>query len=339
MRYQIAWIEGDGIGPEISRAALGVLEALEGSHSSRFDVKFLPAGDEYSVNGGTPLPQETIDGIRRADAAIKGPVGETAADVIVRLRQMFDLYANIRPAKSYLGIGGPGDVDLVIARENTEDLYKGLEFEYEGGAVALRVITDKASRRIAGTAAKLALARRRKVTVVHKANVMKKTCGLFARVVRDELARFPELSVDEMYVDAASASLVRDPGSFDVIVTTNMFGDILSDLAAQVAGGLGMAPSANLGESMAIFEPVHGSAPNLTGLNVANPYGMILSLKMMLEWLGHKNGDEELQQEAKEIEIVTRRVLAAGAKTPDIGGKMSTDEVGCLLANQIRGRA
>jgi 3-isopropylmalate dehydrogenase len=301
-------------------------------------VRFLPAGDEYSVNGGTPLPQETIDGIRRADVAIKGPVGETAADVIVKLRQLFDLYANIRPAKSYPGVEGLKEIDLVIARENTEDLYKGLEFDFDGGSAALRVITEKASRRIATTAAKLAMARRRKVTVVHKANV-KKTCGLFARVATDELARFPELAVDEMYVDAAAMSLVRDPENFDVIVTTNMFGDILSDLAAQVAGGLGMAPSANLGESMAIFEPVHGSAPNLTGLNVANPYSMVFSVRMMLEWLGLKNGDEELKAAAAGLEQVARKALSSGVKTPDIGGKMGTDQVGRRLADIVRGKA
>ncbi len=339
MKYQIAWISGDGIGPEITQAALKVVEAVEKNYSVGFDLHFLPAGDEYAASGGVALPEETISGVRKADATIKGPVGETAAEVIVRLRQMFDLYANIRPAKSYPGLPAIGNVDLVIARENTEDLYKGVEFEMDGGAVAIRVITEKASRRIARVAAGLALARRRKVTIVHKANVLKKTCGLFARTALDELKRFPEIEVDQMYVDAASMALVKKPESFDVIVTTNMFGDILSDLAAQVAGGLGMAASANVGESVALFEPIHGSAPDITGLDIANPYSMILSVSMMLDWLGQKNRDRKLLESAQGIEFAVRKALETGWRTPDIGGNLGTEEVGRRVASLIVGRA
>jgi 3-isopropylmalate dehydrogenase len=252
---------------------------------------------------------------------------------------MFDLYANIRPAKSYPGLPAIGNADLVIARENTEDLYGGIEFEMDGGAVAMRVITERASRRIAKVAASLALARKKKVTIVHKANVMKKTCGLFAHTVLDELRRFPEIEVDQMYVDAASAALVKKPETFDVIVTTNMFGDILSDLAAQVAGGLGMAASANVGESAAIFEPIHGSAPDITGLNTANPYSMIQSVRMMFDWLAQRRGDKELRSAAEGIDSGVRKALEMGFRTPDIGGKLGTEEVGRKVAAFIGGRA
>lgn len=334
--YTIAWIKGDGIGPEISEAALEVLEALERKYSLSLDIKFYDAGDECKERRGIPLPEDTIEGIRKADASIKGPVGETAADVIVRLRQMFDLYANIRPAKSYPGLPAIKDIDLVIVRENTEGLYKGFEFEIEGAAFGIRVITERASRRIARVAAEQAINRRRKVTIVHKANVLKKTCGLFVRVAKEELSRY-NVEVDEMYVDAASMALIRDPGRFDVILTTNLFGDILSDEAAQVAGGLGMAASANVGDQMAIFEPVHGSAPDIAGKGIANPYSMILSVKMMLSWLAKRNGDRKLEEAATNLEDAVLKGLKLGVKTPDLGGRLTTKGVGQRLSNIILG--
>jgi 3-isopropylmalate dehydrogenase len=335
MKYRIAWVEGDGIGPEITKQAIAVAETLQTRHSFRLDIRFRQAGDACKDRTGEALPAETLREIRQADAAVKGPVGETAADVIVKLRQMLDLYANIRPAKNYPGLPAIGRIDLVIVRENTEDLYKGLEFEVDGGAIGIRLITEKATRRIAGKAAEFALRRRGKVTIVHKANVMKRTCGLFSKVAKEELSRYPELSVDEMYVDAASMALIRKPERFDVILTSNLFGDILSDEAAQVAGGLGMAASGNLGDSAAIFEPVHGSAPDIAGGGLANPYSMVLSLQMMLEWLAAKKGDKELTKAARDIERATRMALESGAKTPDIGGSCSTAEVGRRLVEII----
>ena len=278
-----------------------------------------------------------MEGIRKADVSIKGPVGETAADVIVRLRQMFDLYANIRPAKSYPGLPAIKDIDVVIVRENTEGLYKGLEFEVDGAALGIRVITERATRRIAREAARQALARRKKVTIVHKANVMRKTCGLFARVAKEELSKY-ELEFDEMYVDAASMALIRDPERFDVILTTNMFGDILSDEAAQVAGGLGMAASGNIGEQMALFEPVHGSAPDIAGKGIANPYSMILSVRMMLSWLAERKKDRKLEEASRDIEAAVLEGLKSGVKTPDLGGRLTTKEVGERLSNLILGR-
>lgn len=335
--YVIAWIKGDGIGPEISEAALKVLHAIEEKHSLGFDIKFYDAGDECKERRGVPLPEDTIEGIRKADVSIKGPVGETAADVIVRLRQMFDLYANIRPAKSYPGLPAIKDIDVVIVRENTEGLYKGLEFEVDGAAFAIRVITERATRRIAREAARQALSRHKKVTIVHKANVLRKTCGLFVRVAKEELSKY-DVKFDEMYVDAASMALIRDPERFDVILTTNMFGDILSDEAAQVAGGLGMAASGNIGEQMALFEPVHGSAPDIAGKGIANPYSMILSVRMMLSWLAERKNDRKLREASRDIERAVLEGLRSGVKTPDLGGQLTTKEVGECLSNLILGR-
>ncbi len=337
MKYEIAWIKGDGIGPEISEAALKVLEAIEKGFNVSFDVKFYLAGDDCLNITGKALPEETVEGIRRAHATIKGPVGETAADVIVKLRQMFDLYANIRPAKNYPGLNAIKDIDLIIVRENTEGLYKGFEYEFDGKAIGIRVITERASRRIAREAAKLALQRKKKVTIVHKANVLRKTCGLFRRVARDELSKYPEIEVNEMYVDAASMALIRNPESFDIILTTNMFGDILSDEAAQVAGGLGMAASGNIGEDMALFEPVHGSAPDIAGKGIANPYSMILSLKMMFEWLANRHNDKELLNVSKILESKIVEALKKGIKTPDLGGSYRTIDIGSRLYDLILG--
>ncbi|MEM3402948.1 MAG: isocitrate/isopropylmalate dehydrogenase family protein [Nitrososphaeria archaeon] len=333
--YRIAWIPGDGIGPEISDAAIKFLEALQKRFSLNLDISSYQAGDSCKARFGVALPKETIEGVKNSDAAVKGPVGESAADVIVRLRQMLDLYANVRPAKSYANLPYLKDIDLVIVRENTEDLYVGKEFEVNGGAVALRVITEKASKRIAKVAAEIALSRRKKVTIVHKANVMRKTCGLFAKSVRGELAKYPELSVNEVYVDAASMMLIRNPEVFDVIVTTNLFGDILSDEAAQVAGGLGMAASANIGTSKALFEPVHGSAPDIAGKGIANPYSMILSCKMMFEWLSNKQNDKDLSKVASFIEQVCVKALSNGVKTPDLAGGFTTDQVAEKLCSLV----
>lgn len=338
MVYEIAWIEGDGIGPEISKATLKVVEALEASQSLNFDIRFYEAGDECYAKRGIALPQETVEGIKRADVSIKGPVGETAADVIVKLRQMFDLFANIRPAKKYPGLRALGDIDLVIVRENTEGLYKGLEFEIDGGVIGIRIITEKASRRISQQAIEMAKRRKKRITIVHKANVMRKTCGLFARVAREEIRKHSEITFNEMYVDAASMALIRNPESFDIILTTNMFGDILSDEAAQVAGGLGMAASGNIGHDRALFEPVHGSAPDIAGKGIANPYSMILSFRMLLEWLGSKKKDSKVLIAATELEKVIVKALERGIKTPDLGGNVGTEEVGQRLSNMLLGR-
>ncbi len=334
MVYRIAWIKGDGIGPEISEATLNVIEALESKHNLNFSIVFYEAGDLCLSKRGTALPSETVEGFRNADAAIKGPVGETSMDVTVKLRQIFDLYANIRPVKNFPNIECVKNIDVVIVRENSEDLYKGLEFEIDNIAFALRIVSDYATKRIARVAGEIACKRSGLVTIVHKSNVLRKTCGLFSRVAKEELSKYP-VKVNEMYVDAASAVLIRSPEKFDVILTTNMFGDILSDEAAQIAGSLGIGPSANIGEEKAFFEPIHGAAPDIAGKNIANPYAMILSFKMLMEWLSEKKNDQRLKEAAYTLESAVVEALKMGYKTPDIGGNKKTDEIGHLLHKLI----
>ncbi|MFP3285167.1 MAG: isocitrate/isopropylmalate dehydrogenase family protein [Nitrososphaeria archaeon] len=330
--YRIAVMKGDGIGPEVVPVALSAVERAADVYGFSVEFRELAAGDSALAEVGQALPDETVEGIRSSDAALKGPVGETAKDVIVRLRQMFDLYANLRPAKVYPGVRPLVDgVDMLIVRENTEDLYKGYEFELPGAAVALKVVTERASRRIAEYAFREAERRRRHVTIVHKSNVMQKTDGLFSRVAREVASSHPGVSYREMYVDAAAMAMVRDPLSFDVLLTMNVYGDILSDEAAQVVGGLGMAPSANVGDSMALFEPVHGSAPDIAGRGLANPYATVLSASMMLDWLSRSKGDRRLAQASGLIESAVVEALRRGIATPDLGGKYKTWEVGKKL--------
>jgi len=288
------------------------------------------AGDECLKRRGMPLPDETIEALKNSHACLKGPVGETAADVIVKLRQMFDLYANVRPARSLPNVPSiKPNIDLVIVRENTEGLYKGYEYMLDDAAIGLRIITRRGCERIARYGFELAKRRRRKLVAVHKANVMKITCGLFARVCRNLSKRYPDVSYSEMYVDAAAMDLIRRPEYFDVIVTTNMFGDILSDEAAQVVGGLGLAPAANIGEGYAIFEPVHGCAPDIAGRGIANPTSLILSAAMMFEWLGERYSDKKCLEASRLLTRAVEEVLREGRfLTPDLGGGASTMDFG-----------
>ncbi|MEM3463731.1 MAG: isocitrate/isopropylmalate dehydrogenase family protein, partial [Candidatus Bathyarchaeia archaeon] len=289
---------------------------------------------------GVALPEETVEAIKNSHVCLKGPVGETAADVVVKLRMMFDLYANIRPIKSYVGVPClRDDIDLVFVRENTEDLYKGFEFMLNDEvAIGLRVISKKGSERIARKAFNTARIRnkKRKVTAIHKANVMKKTCGLFAEICREVAKEYPEITFEEQYVDAASMRLIKEPQNYDVIVTTNMFGDILSDEAAQLIGGLGMAPGGNVGDNFAMFEPIHGSAPTRTGKHTANPCSMILASKMMLEWLGEKYEDKNCLEAAKAVEIGVSETLRKGLSIPDFGGSLTTLEMSEAVAKEIK---
>ncbi|HEV2390447.1 MAG TPA: isocitrate/isopropylmalate dehydrogenase family protein [Nitrososphaerales archaeon] len=336
--YSIALIEGDGVGPEISRASLVVLDALQEKLGLRFSVKDSPAGDNCKKQTGVPLPESSVESIREADACLKAPVGETAADVIVKLRQMLDLYANVRPAKSLPNVASlrPG-IDMVIVRENTEDLYKGQEFEFDGGVVALRTITRAASQRIAKYAFETAEQRggARKVVAVHKSNVLRKSDGLFSQVCREVSKAYPMVSFSEMLVDAAAMNLIRDPLSFDVIVTTNLYGDILSDEAAQLVGGLGTTPSANIGEDFALFEPVHGAAPDIAGKGIANPMAMILTVAMMLDWLSKARQDAACSAGATAVRRAVDRVLETSTRTPDLGGSATTMQVAEAVARAI----
>ncbi len=261
--YNISLITGDGIGPELSESVTTILDTIHDKLNVKFDVKPLVAGDAALEKSGKALPDDVFESIKTSDACLKAPVGESAKDVIVALRQKLDLYANIRPAKSYPNTPAlRDDIDLVIVRENTEDLYTGQEFQVDDTAVALRIISEKASKRIAKHAFETAMTRNqeKKVTCVHKSNVMKMTDGLFSRACEDVSKEYPDVKFDQMYVDACAMNLIRSPHEFDVIVTTNLFGDILSDESSQVVGGLGMAPAANLGDNFGLFEPVHGAA-------------------------------------------------------------------------------
>ncbi len=338
--YKVALIPGDGIGPELTDTTLKVLDAVQERFS--LDLKFmrLEAGDACLEKRGVALPEDTIRAIKDSHVCLKGPVGETAADVIVRLRMMFDLYANIRPIKSYPGVPClRNDIDLVFVRENTEDLYKGFEFNLdEDVTVGLRVITRRGCERIARKAFELARIRntKRKVTAVHKANVLKKTCGLFADVCRKVSREYQDISFNEQYVDAASMRLIKEPETYDVIVITNMFGDILSDEAAQLIGGLGMAPGANVGDTFALFEPIHGSAPTRVGKHTANPCSMVLASKMMLEWLGERYSDKSCLEAGRAIEAGVSEVLRKRLTVPDFGGNLTTNRMGEAIAEEVK---
>ena len=314
---RIAVIPGDGIGKEVMDSALVVLGELD----LRLEFEFYEAGDEALKKYGKALPDETLEACKKSDAVLFGAAGETAADVIVRLRQELETYANVRPARAIRGVKClyPG-LHIVIVRENTECLYKGWEFQSDGSAFTIRLITERASERIARFAFELARKEgRKKVTALHKANVMKKTCGIFRDACRRVAKEYREIVFNEYYIDAACMYLVMDPFRFDVIVTTNMFGDIVSDLAAGLVGGLGIAPSANIGEKVSIFEPVHGAAFDIAGKGIANPTAMILTSAMMLRHLGFID-------EAKKVEMAVEETIANGKTTPDLGGNLKTIE-------------
>lgn len=325
--YKIAVIPGDGVGKEVMDAALHILNGLD----LDFEYEFAEAGDECAEKTGDSLPDETLQIIKDSDACLFGAAGETAADVIVKLRRELDLFVNLRPVKSLPGVGGLfSGLDFVIVRENTEDLYVGLEEYTSEGAVAKRVITRRACERICKFAFDYALKENRgKVTAVHKANVLKKTDGIFREEFYKVAENYPEIEAEDFYVDAMAMYLIRKPEEFETIVTTNMFGDILSDEAAALVGGLGVAPSANIGQKTGIFEPVHGSAPRIAGKNIANPTAMILSTTLMLKHLNKK-------KEATLIEKALKKTLKKGIKTPDLGGKHTTTQVAQKIREQLK---
>ncbi len=342
--YKIAVIKGDGIGPEVVDAAMRVLEAVQDvSKGLELKVLDVEAGLECIPKYGTNLPEHSIKLLKESDACLKGPVTTpeepgSPRSVAVTIRVMFDLYANIRPCKSLPNVPSfKPNIDLVIVRENTEDLYSGIEFELAPGvAVAMRVITWKACERIARVAFKLAMIRRRRLAYVHKGNIMKITDGIFKSAVLKTAQEFPEVELWELRVDAAAMQLVKRPEDFDVLVTTNMFGDILSDEAAQLVGGLGFVAGANIGENYGMFEPVHGSAPKYKGMNKVNPIATIMASKMMLEWLGSKHSDALCLEAAKKIEDGVFEVLKEGrVRTYDFGGDATTTEMAETIAKKI----
>jgi 3-isopropylmalate dehydrogenase len=337
--YKISVIRGDGIGPELTDATMKVLDAAQKKFGLKLKMIEAEAGDTCFEKRGVALPKDSVQKIKDSHACLKGPVGETAADVIVRLRLMFDLYANLRPIKAYpaVEVARP-DIDMFFVRENTEDVYKGQEFTIgDDTTICLRVITRGNCERIARKGFETARRRngKKKVTAIHKANVMRVTDGLFASVCRETAKQYPDIAFNELYVDAASMRLIKEPQDFDVLVTCNMFGDILSDEAAQLIGGLGMAPGANIGDAFALFEPIHGSAPNRVGKQTANPLSMILAAKMMLDWLGERYSDPKCLEAATAIEEAVVKTLRARNTVPDLGGKTTTIGMAEAIATEI----
>jgi len=323
MTHRITLIPGDGIGPEVSAAVLRIIEAAR----VRIEwERFVVGGHAQDVTGSS-LPDEVIESVRRNRVALKGPVatpiGSGFESVNVRLRKTLDLYANLRPVRNLPGVQSRfGDVDLVIVRENTEGLYSGLEHEVVPGVVeSLKIMTEKACTRIAVFAFEFAKKfGRKKVTVVHKANIMKKSDGLFLQCFRKVAVDYPTIEHDEKIVDNLCMQLVMNPHQFDMLLMENLYGDIVSDLAAGLVGGLGVVPSANLGEKAALFEAVHGTAPDIAGKNLANPTALLMSAIMMLRHI-----DE--QPAADRIEAALNKVVEKREKvTRDLGGKSSTHE-------------
>jgi isopropylmalate/isohomocitrate dehydrogenase-like protein len=332
---------GDGIGPEVIEATLHVLDGL----GTSLDLVMEPVGMACCGERGEAITDSTVDAARDADAILFGAVTspphstEGYRSPLLTLRRELDLYANVRPSRPLVPwlsrtATAPGQetstpLDVVIVRENTEGLYVRREHQVEGGVVAERLITEAGTRRLARFAAEMAIElKRRKVTCVHKANLLRRSDGLFLETFRSVMdEEGSDLTVTDIHVDAAAATMVSHPGSLDVLVTPNLYGDILSDLAAALTGGLGLAPSASFGEGTPLFEPVHGSAPDIAGKGVANPVGCMLSASMMLEHLGH-------QVEAARLVSALVDTLEARVLTPDLGGDATT----LGFAGQVRER-
>ena len=320
---KVTIIPGDGIGTEVMDATLKILEAT----GIPLEWEKVEAGEKVIEKEGTPLPAAVLDSIKKNKVALKGPittpVGKGFRSVNVTLRKDLNLYTNLRPVKNSPNVKTRFEnVDLIVVRENSEDLYIGIEKQVdEGRAEAIKVITADASKRIARFAFDYAKTHnRKKVTAVHKANILKLTDGLFLECCREVAKEYPEIQFDDKIVDNMCMQLVQSPENYDVLVMPNLYGDILSDLAAGLVGGLGLIPGANIGDNAAIFEPVHGSAPDIAGMNKANPIALLLSACMMLDYLEHKDT-------AQQIRAAVDQVLIEGKFTGDLGGSSSTTEV------------
>ena len=370
-KYRIAWLPGDGVGVDVMEAAKIVLDKI------KLDAEYIHGdiGWDFWVNEGEALPQRTIDLLNNVDAAMFGaitskPIKASEAELspelkgkgfvyrspIVRMRQLFDLYICLRPCKAYPGnpLNYRQNIDLVIFRENTEDLYSGVEFNplpaelaevlmrhskqfaafkndpLEDIAISNKIVTRRGSERIIRAAFEFARSHgRKKVTIIHKANVVRATEGLFLETAREVRKDFPEIEMDDANIDAICMWLLKNPLNYDVMVATNMFGDIVSDLSAQMVGGLGFGCSGNIGKKLGVFEPTHGSVPKYAGQYKVNPIATILSAKMMLEWLGET-------EKAVAIEQATAEVIKEGkVRTYDMGGSSTTLEVGQAIAAKL----
>jgi len=332
MSRQLAMIPGDGIGPEVVAAAIEIIEAA----GVKATWTELHAGRAAHEKLGDPLPEATLEGVRAAEATLKGPTATAKGigfrSVNVALRQKLVLYANYRPAKTLPGIPSRyEDVDLIVVRENTEGLYSGLEHEVVDGVVeSLRIISRKASERIARFAFETAQQQNRKrVTCVHKANILKLSDGLFLDSCRTVAEEFPDIEFNDSIVDATAMQMVRNPQEFDVLVMENLFGDILSDLSSGLVGGLGVTPSANIGDGIAVFEAVHGTAPDIAGKGIANPTALVLSGVLMLRYLGENGPADAIEQAVRNV------ILAGDTLTGDLGGKANTAQFVAAVIDQL----
>ncbi|MEY4719293.1 MAG: hypothetical protein RL563_1911 [Pseudomonadota bacterium] len=335
--HKVTLIKGDGIGPSIMDAAVAVIDAS----GANIEWQEAEAGMSAYEKTGTPLPDATMNSIAETRVAFKGPlttmVGEGFRSINVELRKKYDLYANVRPAKNWHGVKTRfDDVDIVIVRENTEGLYVGLEHYLTPAkdiAESLAVVTKSGSERIVEYAFKYAMDNnRKKVTVCHKANILKFTQGLFLKTAREVAAKYPQIEFDEKIVDAACMHMVMKPEQFDVVVTTNMFGDILSDLTAGLVGGLGLIPGANIGDDAALFEAVHGSAPDIAGKNIANPTAVMMAGVMMLNHLGEHDAAQRMQTAIEKV--VNEGVYV----TPDLNpnSQYGTKEMGQAIIDAMQ---
>jgi 3-isopropylmalate dehydrogenase len=361
-RYRIAMLPGDGIGPDCCDAARRVLDAID------FPAEYIHGdiGWDFWCREGDALPARTLELLRSTDAALFGaitskPTGEAAAELapelrgkglvyrspIVRMRQMLDLYVCLRPARAFPGnpLNYRDNIDLAVFRENTEGMYIGVEFSKvpesfraepvmaripPNAAISIRSVTPEGSRRIVRAAFEHAVRNnRRKVTVVHKANVLRETCGVFLEAAREVAAEYPQMPWDTANVDAMCMWLLKNPDNYDVIVTTNLFGDILSDLCAQLVGGMGFGYSGNIGDKYAVFEPTHGSAPKYAGKNKVNPLATILAAAMMLEWLGERTAAAEIQGAVAEV------VRRGETRTYDMGGDAGTTAMATTVCQTL----
>lgn len=358
MGYNVTLIPGDGIGPELTEATKRVLEAT----GVEFNWDILNAGADVIDEYGTPLPEHVLESIKKNKVALKGPittpVGFGFRSVNVSLRKMLNLYACVRPCKSYKGNPSQyDDVDLVIFRENMEDLYAGIEFEKgtdealalinkiaelkdvkikEDSGISIKPISVSGTERIVRAAFEYARKNnRKKVCAVHKANIMKYTCGLFLNTAREVAKEYPEIEFEDRIVDNMTMQLVKKPSQFDVIVTENLFGDILSDLCAGLVGGMGLAPGANMGDEIALFEPTHGSAPKYTGMNKANPMAMMLSGMMMLRHIGENDAADRLEKAIADVIEENKNVTYDLLPEDDRGRAVGTSQVADAIIEKL----
>jgi 3-isopropylmalate dehydrogenase len=346
-------LPGDGIGPEITKATVGILHAASQRFGLALELQEEAVGHESLARHGTTVRPELLETARAADGLMLGPTatfdfknpakGEINPSMFFRKR--LDLFANIRPARTYEGLPAPlGRFDLVVVRENTEGFYADRNMEEGSGemlvtkdvAISLRRVTRDACRRIARTAFDMAQARAKHVTAVHKANVLRLGDGMFLDECRAAGKDFAGVRLDEIIVDAMMAHVVRAPQNFDVIVTTNMFGDILSDLTAELSGSIGLGGSLNAGDSHAMAQAVHGSAPDIAGRNIANPFSLVLSAALLLGWHGRRKHAPAFLAAAAAIERAVEAAIAAGETTRDIGGRLGTEETGEALAVRLK---